>query len=677
MRNRTTPLVRALLLPAARHFVSTIRTILSIAAVFAALLAFTSPATAAQTTLSWNPPVNTDGTPVSGITGYKLYVGNASRTYSQTIDVGNITSYTLASLSDGTTYYFAVSDYDGAGDASGYSNEVSKTFPPTYTLTATTGSGGTISPIGSVTESQATSGTTTITSVTVMQGATLSFSITPATGYTLSGVSVDGVAVGTVSSYTFTNVTANHSITATFTAPTCTITATAGTGGSISPAGATTVASGASQTYAITPATGYVIADVQVDGTSVGPVASYTFANVTANHTIAASFTNSSTIVVGTGTWVNRSITAQYGAFTASFDLIPNATNIDAVTGLSAVTAAAYTDLAAVVRFNTSGTIDALNGTSYAANATVPYSVGSAYHVRMQVDVSNHLYDVYVTPPSGTEIQLASGYSFRTTQNTVTALNNLGMYDDIGSHQVQNLAITSAAPASYTITATAGTGGSISPAGATTVASGASQTYTISPATGYAIAGVQVDGTSVGAVTSYTFSNVTASHTISATFTPITYTITATAGAGGSISPAGTTTVASGAGQTYTVTPTTGYAIANVQVDGTSVGAVTSYIFSNVTASHTIAATFTQVTYTITATAGTGGSISPTGTTTVASGAGQTYTVTPTTGYAIANVLVDGTSIGAVASYTFSNVTASHTIAASFSSSTKHSSRKK
>ena len=73
----------------------------------------------------------------------------------------------------------------------------------------------------------------------------------------------------------------------------------------------------------------------------------------------------------------------------------------------------------------------------------------------------------------------------------------------------------------YTITATAGANGSISPAGTNTVNHGASPTFTITPAAGYRVAAVTVDGTSVGTVTSYTFSNVTASHSITASFSTI------------------------------------------------------------------------------------------------------------------------------------------------------------
>lgn len=74
------------------------------------------------------------------------------------------------------------------------------------------------------------------------------------------------------------------------------------------------------------------------------------------------------------------------------------------------------------------------------------------------------------------------------------------------------------APTTYSISATAGTGGSISPSGSTSVTEGTSKTYTIAANTGYKIADVKVDGSSIGAASTYTFSGVSASHSISATF---------------------------------------------------------------------------------------------------------------------------------------------------------------
>ena len=71
---------------------------------------------------------------------------------------------------------------------------------------------------------------------------------------------------------------------------TYTITASAGSHGSISPSGSITVNQGSDKSFTITPDTGYQIDDVLVDGSSVGPVSSYTFTNVTENHTISATF---------------------------------------------------------------------------------------------------------------------------------------------------------------------------------------------------------------------------------------------------------------------------------------------------------------------------------------------------------------------------------------------------
>ena len=75
-------------------------------------------------------------------------------------------------------------------------------------------------------------------------------------------------------------------------------------------------------------------------------------------------------------------------------------------------------------------------------------------------------------------------------------------------------------PETYTITASAGPNGSISPSGNVTVNQGSDKSLTITPDTDYSIADILVDGSSVGAISSYTFTNVTEDHTISATFTP-------------------------------------------------------------------------------------------------------------------------------------------------------------
>ena len=192
----------------------------------------------------------------------------------------------------------------------------------------------------------------------------------------------------------------------------------------------------------------------------------------------------------------------------------------------------------------------------------------------------------------------------------------------------------------------------------------------------------------MGAVASYTLSNISATHSISATFSvssgagtgtgtgtggSSSYTVSASPGPNGTVSPAGSVSVSSGSSQTFTITPTPGYSITSVLVDGASVGAVSSYTFSNVTANHTISATFaltTQSGYSITASAGSNGSISPSGAVSVNAGSNQIFAITPAAGYEVSSVLVDGTSIGSETAYTFYKVSANHAISASFAAAT-------
>ena len=98
--------------------------------------------------------------------------------------------------------------------------------------------------------------------------------------------------------------------------------------------------------------------------------------------------------------------------------------------------------------------------------------------------------------------------------------------DTTGQLAIDNVKLmaveTGEAAQKYTITATAGEGGSITPNGDVSVKEGASQTFAIAADNGYEIADVLVDGSSVGAVESYTFSDVKANHTISASFSKTT-----------------------------------------------------------------------------------------------------------------------------------------------------------
>src|SRR6266566_1759738 len=150
----------------------------------------------------------------------------------------------------------------------------------------------------------------------------------------------------------------------------------------------------------------------------------------------------------------NSAFTSQNGSFTATFDATPNGTGLDAATGLSQGAAAAYTDLAVILRFNTGGTIDARNGGAYAATNSIGYTAGTSYHFRVVVDVSSHTYSAYVTPAGGAEQTIGTGFAFRTEQSTVTALASWALTAITGSHTVCNFAITGSQPPAPVATVT-------------------------------------------------------------------------------------------------------------------------------------------------------------------------------------------------------------------------------
>ena len=221
--------------------------------------------------------------------------------------------------------------------------------------------------------------------------------------------------------------------------------------------------------------------------------------------------------------------------------------------------------------------------------------------------------------------------------------------------------------APHTITAGATAGGGIDPQGTVTVADGADQVFTMTAATGYSLSDVLVDGASVGTVDTYTFSSVTTDHTIQAVFAPITHTITATAGAGGGISPSEEVTVNDGGDAAFSITPASGYVIDDVLVDGVSVGTVASYTFTHVAADHTIAVTFDTPPLHPFGLGRCGRDHQPFRHR-AGGGPGRSdlHHHPAVLDGNRAMCWVDGASVGAVSSYTFTSVAANHTIEAFF-----------
>lgn len=265
-------------------------------------------------------------------------------------------------------------------------------------------------------------------------------------------------------------------------------------------------------------------------------------------------------------------------------------------------------------------------------------------------------YEIGAVMVNGSEVALDANNSY-TIQNVTT-------------EQTINATFTQI---SYTITASAGNGGTISNVGSTSVNCGDDITYTITPDEGYMISDIEVDGQSIGTESSYSFTNVTSDHTISATFEPIPageVVIVINADTeGGSVSPTGTQTITEGEDFTFTVTPDDCYEIGIVTVNGNEVSLDenNSYTIANVTEPQSINATFNRLSYIITASASEGGTITPSGNVEVNCGDNKEFVITANEGYEIENVVVDGQSQGAITSYTFENVTeAGHSIEATF-----------
>jgi len=485
---------------------------------------------------------------------------------------------------------------DMSANALGEAEWAEATVSPTFTITASSGSGGSISPSGAV---------------TVKSGGSQTFSITPDSCYLIEDVEVDGESQGAISTYTFSDVSEDHTIHVTFTQkPPYVITASAGEGGNISPEGEVEVACGGSKKFIITPQNDtennacYHIANVLVDGVPQEAISEHTFENVTRNHTISASFALNS-----------------------------------------------YT-----ITSETQG-----NGT-ITPPETVTLSCEKSQTFTITPAATHSISDVLVDGESQGPVDT---YTFLT--DTMSQ----------GAHTIRAIF---ADPDFHTITVTVGDGGTLSPSGDESgkvkVSSGEDQTFEIMPSECHQVKDIIVDDISVGnKISSYTFPNITADHTLKVSFEKIPYVIELDPGEGGNISLL-PETVECGSSLSFEVTPDACYEIKDVRVDGTSVGAVSSYEFPNpIKETHKIEAVFEKISHTITVTAEGHGSIRPAdekelqdGKIAVVCGESQTFEFVPETDYEVAEVRVNGQTIANPgAEHTFENVTADNRILVVFS----------
>ncbi|PYX87722.1 MAG: hypothetical protein DMG67_18700, partial [Acidobacteria bacterium] len=201
----------------------------------------------------------------------------------------------------------------------------------------------------------------------------------------------------------------------------------------------------------------------------------------------------------GGGSFVNTAFASQTGTFTATFDATTSLSHMNSVVALSHGAGTAYTAFANLVAFNgTQGVILARDGAAYSAVTNVPYAGGQTFHFRLVVNVTAHTYSIFVTPPGGSELIIGSDFHFRVEQNTVTSLNNLGVFVGAtsGTLQVCNFAIGGTPNFSLSVSPTSQSTG----AGSST-----NYTVTVTPANGFS-GGVTLSTTGLPSGASSSFS---------------------------------------------------------------------------------------------------------------------------------------------------------------------------
>jgi len=484
-----------------------------------------------------------------------------------------------------------------------------------------------------------------------------------------------------------------------------TITATADTGGTISPAGLIIVNQGDSKTFYISPNTGFKIQKVLVDGVykySAVSTGEYTFEDIQENHTIHVIFKEIPVSFILHTEVMHNGVT--YGGTiyplgnTTLLYNTPFVVQIDADDGY------------VIDELWRNGVLvtDATNKAKHVV-ASPGIQNDECFHVKFKMIptdehiifvshteggwIDDSMNPITGTPGSPAEVKVISGGSvtfnfapnpgYYTYEVLVDGVNQPTSVIN-GYHKFMNVTKNYTfhvvfLPIEYEIVATSSNDGKgdgiISPSGPISVTHGGSQTFVITPNIGSSLENLIVDGASVAfpwTGGTYTFTNVTSNHKIEAVFAIIKFNITMTFEGNGTVNPSGLwTPVDYGGSQKYTFVADPGWHIESVLINGTeNTTAVANgwYEFTNVTDSdntiHIIFAEDIIGTHVITASA-TNGTITPSGSVTVINGTNQTFNFAPNTDYKISQVLIDGTNNpSAVTSgtYTFSNVTSSHSI---------------
>lgn len=344
----------------------------------------------------------------------------------------------------------------------------------------------------------------------------------------------------------------------------------AGPNGSIDPSGDTTVAEGGDQGFTFIPDSGYAVDKIVIDGD--------TYLN-DGNLNLAGYDADSKTYTF-TNVQADRSIVVTFSA-DADSDGVPD-----------------KYDPAPSERYTVTARVNDGNGTITPVSKTVDAGDDVVFTITAY---GGYALD-YITVDG--KVVYSNNDAENPFKDTWT-LKNVQANSEVVAYfgEDQNGDDVPDAPTYLTVTARAGENGSISPSGTLLVKRGESQSFSITASSDYHISDVAVNGVSVGAVSSYEMISISENMTITASFArdssgggshTTRYTITASAGKGGEISPDGSVRVVRGSSKTFTITPDAGYVIEDVLVDGESVGAVDKYTFENVREKHTIEAVFAE-----------------------------------------------------------------------------------
>jgi hypothetical protein len=437
----------------------------------------------------------------------------------------------------------------------------------------------------SITATQAPHGTISPSGVTMVNAEdTVVYSITPDTGYHVVNLIIDADTISPQSTYTFANDSADHTITASFAADVYEIVATQTPNGSVTPAGTTNVNYGSSQAYTITPETGYHIVDLQIDSLTHAASTSYTFSSVSRSHTISADF--SKYIITATagpnGAISPSGVDSVVTGATAIFTITPaTGYHLDSLFVDGSIQIPALADTFTNVSANhTIRAVFLINSYFIVAVAGAHGSISPAGSINLNYGVTQIF---TFTPDSGYHVAYYMSDNVRHVAAPADTFANVSANHTVVPYFAIN---------TYTLSSSAGPHGTITPTGNININFGATQIFKFAPSAGYVIDSVLVDSVLQPLANADTLRNVAASHSIRVTFAITTFTVTASAGPNGSITPSGAAVVNYGSNAAYTIAPNPGYGYDSLVVDGKSVGVARSYTFVNVAAAHTITATF-------------------------------------------------------------------------------------